>query len=154
GLWVTDAAPERIRVKARARPKDAGHGVALRGKRGRRELIDFSTLMTFQLRVGVPLVRALEVAMQDCKNPQFANVLHGLQSHIESGLQLHEAMVYYPKVFSEHIISVVKAGETSSKLPEIFNDLKDYLEWVEQIVNDVRQASLYPAIVMVVISGF
>jgi type IV pilus assembly protein PilC len=69
-------------------------------------------------------------------------------------MQLHEAMRRYPKVFSEHIISVVKAGETSSKLPEIFNDLKEYLEWVEQIVSDVRQASLYPSIVFVVIMGF
>jgi type II secretory pathway component PulF len=154
GLWLVESKLDRPGEAVRAAPRAAGQGVKLSGKRGRRELIDFCTLMTFQLRVGVPLVRALDVACQDCKDLQFQNVLRGLQSQIESGMQLHEAMERYPNVFSLHFISVVKAGETSSKLPEIFNDLKLYLEWVEQIVNDVRQASLYPSIVLVVIMGF
>src|SRR5262249_48538574 len=37
---------------------------------------------------------------------------------------------------------------------ETFEDLGAYLEWVEQIIADVRQASLYPAIVSVVIFAF
>src|SRR5205823_10673259 len=41
-----------------------------------------------------------------------------------------------------------------SKLPETFEDLKKYLEWVEQIVGEVRQATIYPAIVISVITVF
>ena len=47
----------------------------LHGKRRRRELIDFCTLMTFQVRAGIPLAKALEVACQDCKDPAFQKVL-------------------------------------------------------------------------------
>jgi type IV pilus assembly protein PilC len=60
----------------------------------------------------------------------------------------------FPRTFSLHFVSVIRAGELSSKLPEAFTDLKEYLEWVEQVIADVRQASLYPMITLVVVSGF
>jgi type IV pilus assembly protein PilC len=126
----------------------------LRGGRGRRELIEFCTLMTFQIRVGVPMMHSLEVARQDCTNGAFRAVLGGLRHHVESGLLFYEALEKYPKVFTPHFISVMRAGEMSSKLPEAFDDLRKYLEWVDRIIADVRQASLYPAIVLTVVSGF
>ena len=42
----------------------------------------------------------------------------------------------------------------TSNLPESFNDLKEYLDWVDKMLADVRQATLYPAIVTTVIAGF
>src|SRR5205085_3981825 len=66
----------------------------------------------------------------------------------------YEALAAYPSVFSRHFCSVIRAGELSSKLPETFDDLKKYLEWVEQLLADVRQATIYPAIVMTVIAVF
>ena len=68
----------------------------LSSKQRRRELIDFCTLMTFQVRVGIPLAKALEVACQDCTDPAFQKVLRGLQGHLESGLQFHEALAAIP----------------------------------------------------------
>jgi len=110
--------------------------------------------MTFQIRVGVTLVRALDVARQDCTDPRFKSVLSGLQSRLESGEHFYEALAHYPGAFGPHFINVIRAGEMSSKLPETFDDLRKHLEWSEQIIADVRQATIYPAIVMVVISAF
>src|SRR5438445_1105958 len=152
GLWLTEAVVDR--PTAKAAPKSGKSAVRLSGKQGRRELIDFCTLMTYQLRAGVPMIKALEVAGMDCKDRRFEKVLGGVRTLIESGLQRYEAMGRYPRVFSPHFVSVIKAGELSSKLPETFADLKDYLEWLEQLMADMRQASLYPSIVMVVIGGF
>jgi len=154
GLWLTDAVVHRPKASAVSAPNSAIRRFKLRGNRGRRELIDFCTLMTFQIRAGITLVRSLEVACQDCKNPGFRAVLLDMQRQIESGSQIHEAMSQYPGVFSIHFVSVIKAGESTSNLPEAFHDLKDYLEWVERMLADVRQASLYPAIVITVIMAF
>ena len=153
GLWLTEAAAEKPEG-ANAAPKSDVRWLRLNAKRRRRELIDFCTLMTFQVRVGVPLAKALEVACQDCSDPAFQQVLRGLQSNLESGLQFHESLARFPGIFSPHFISVVRAGEMSSKLPETFDDLRKYLEWVERVVADIRQATLYPAIVMSVVCGF
>jgi type IV pilus assembly protein PilC len=128
--------------------------IRLRGKRQRRELIDFCTVLTVQVREGVPLVQALEATGEDCKDPQFREVITGLQTQIESGMEFHDALQHFPGVFTTHFVSVVRAGVTTGKLPETLKDLREYLEWVEQVVGDVRQAALYPAIVMTVVAGF
>ena len=154
GLWLTQADLQRPRQAIPIVPTRDLTRFKLRGARGRRELIDFCTLMTFQLAAGVTLVRSLDVACQDCKNAGFKEVIFDLLRQIESGLQFHEAMAKYPGVFSTHFISVVKAGETTSNLPEGFKDLKEYLEWIERMMADVRQATLYPAIVLTVMGVF
>src|SRR5438093_324092 len=154
GLWLTEAALDKVSASTELVPRADLRWLKLRGKRRRRELIDFCTLMTFQVRVGIPLVKALEVAAQDCKDPRFQKVLGGLQAQLESGLQFHEALARYPAVFTPHFVSVVRAGELSSKMPETFEDLRKYLEWVEQLMSDVRQATLYPSIVVTVVSAF
>lgn len=154
GLWLIDANIQRPSLAVENHSDGKPSRLGLRGKRKRRTLIEFCTLMSFQIKVGVPLIQALDVAITDCEDLRFRQVLSGMQKHLEAGLLFHQALEKYPKVFSEQFISVIKAGETSSKLPETFEDLGSYLEWVEQIVADVRQASLYPAIVSVVIFAF
>ena len=153
GLWLTDANITWPKTAAN-NPNAPVRRFRLRGARGRRELIDFCTLMTFQIRAGITVVKALEVACNDCKNERFRDVLQDMQRQIEGGMRFHEAMAYYPGVFSSHFLTVIKAGETTSNLPESFNDLKDYLDWVDKMLADVKQATMYPAIVVTVITGF
>src|SRR5262249_33820609 len=140
GLWITEAALDRPR-SVLERPEKRRRIVRV-GRASRRDLIDFCTLMTFQIRVGVTLVRALEVARQDCVDPKFKSVLTSLQGRLESGERFYEALSHYPGVFGSHFINVIRAGEMSSKLPETFDDLRKHLEWTEQIIADVRQATI------------
>lgn len=151
GIWLIDARMQASKVEEQAKGSKRGwfdKGVT------RRQIIDFCTLMTFQCKVGVPLLQALDVARQDCENPYFAKILGGMQKNIEAGMLSYEAMERYPQVFTPHFISVIRAGETSGKLPEAFHDLREYLEWVDRVLAEVRQASLYPAITATVVSGF
>ena len=156
GLWLTEAAQERPGSIADPLPhtQPASLRPRLRGKKLRRELIDFCTLIGFLIRSGMPLVKALEVAGEDCDDPRFSEVIDGVQAHIEAGLEFHEALLRYPTVFTPHFVSVTRAGVISSKLPDTLNNLKEYLEWVDQVIADVRQATLYPAIVLTVVVGF
>lgn len=152
GAWLLDAqlqkAPSATDDAARSRSGWVSRHVK------RRDLIEFCTLMCFQAKVGVPLVQALDVASQDCENPVFGKILGSLKAYIESGMLFYEALERYPRVFTPHFISVIRAGETSSKLPEAFDDLRAYLEWVDRVIAEVRQASLYPAVVSVVVFAF
>ncbi len=152
GVWLLDA---------KALPTSAAIDEAANSNRdwfersvSRRDLIEFCTLMTFQSRVGIPLVQSLAIASQDCENLNFRRVLVAVQREVEAGALFYEALEKHPRVFKHQFTSVIRAGETSSKLPEAFDDLRKYLEWVDTVMAEVRQASLYPAIVSVVVVAF
>jgi type IV pilus assembly protein PilC len=151
GVWLLAAKP-RFPVKE----VKAGASGAAWGESGikRRDLIEFFTLMSFQTRVGLPLVQSLAVAAHDCENPRFRKILLGMQAHLEAGLLFHEALEKYPLVFTPHYTCVIRAAETSSLLPEAFDDLRKHLEWTEHVLAEVRQASLYPGLVITVVIGF
>lgn len=150
GLWLVEAKREKEERKKR---NALGNFLSWGGSR-RRELINFCTLMAFQLRVGIPMVTALQVAAEDCENAQFKMVIEELKRLVESGQQLCEAMERFPRVFAPQFTSLVRAGEESSTLPETFMEQKRFLEWQEQIIADIRQATIYPTIVLIVVVVF
>ena len=155
GLWLSDSEMTAVGQSVDESAKSRRSGFRLfTKKQSRRELVDFCTLMTFQVKAGVPLVQALQATAEDCTDLQFREVITKLQAHIESGMEFHEALALFPESFDAHFVSVIHAGVISDKLPEILENLKNYLEWVDQMVADVRQAALYPAIVLLVVTGF
>ncbi len=148
GLWLVSAEIEQADAKPKARRQ------SLFGRITRRELINFCTLMSFQLKVGIPMVTALQVAAEDCENVRFREIVFDIKQNVEAGTMLNEALEKHPAHFSPQFISLVKAGEQSSALPETFMELKRYMEWQEQILADVRQATIYPVVVLLVVVVF
>src|SRR6266542_4827622 len=63
-------------------------------------------------------------------------------------------MAQYPKVFPRQMTSVLRAGELGADMPGAFSSVRNYLEWLEEMMRDVRQASIYPMVVLTVVSGF
>jgi len=120
----------------------------------RRSLIDFFTQMNVQLKAGVPLIQSLEVAVEECENHRFKLILDSIHRNVLAGSLFYEALEKYPEAFPAHVVSLVRAGEMSGRLPETFKDLRDYYEWLDKVINDVRQASIYPAIVLGIVSTF
>jgi type IV pilus assembly protein PilC len=114
----------------------------------RRDLIDFVTLMGFLAEVGIPLVQALEIAANDCENPPFKVTLTDLRRLLEGGLTFSEGLERFPRFFSFQFIGIIRAGESSGSLVESFRELKRYMEWQERTSSDVKQATIYPAMVL------
>jgi type IV pilus assembly protein PilC len=146
GYWLAEVREERENLSM---AKAARRVV----RPSRRELINFCVLMSFQLKVGIPMVTALKVAAEDCENKAFRGLLETMRKDVEAGQQLHEAMAQHG-AFSHQFVSLVEAGEESGSLPDSFMELRRYLEWQEQIIADVRQATIYPAIVLLVVIAF
>lgn len=146
GLWLVEARSEKA-MGGRGK----GRRMAVGGVR--RELINYCILMSFQLKVGIPMMTALQVASEDCVNPGFRTILEEVRAQVEAGAALHEALARHT-VFTRQFTSLVQAGERSGTLPESFMELRRYLEWQEQVMSDVRQATIYPAIVLFVVCAF
>lgn len=149
GIWLLKAEQDKAAPidKLRSSTKLSGGG-------RRRQLINFCTMMSFLSKVGVPMVQALEITAQDCENEAFRGLVFGIKRDVEAGAKLHETLENHPGVFPAQFTSLIKAGEESGSLPEAFIELKRYLEWQEQIISDVRQATIYPAIVLIMVILF
>ena len=67
---------------------------------------------------------------------------------IQGGLSLSGAMAKHPEAFSKFYVAMVKSGEESGKLEEIFIFLADYLERNFELARKARNALIYPAFVL------
>jgi type II secretory pathway component PulF len=136
---------------------DAREGAALLEETGERtrsarikrsELIAFFLQMALLLKAGVTLPAALQRLAEDNEGTRLGAMLQGLREQVAIGEPLNEAMDRYPRVFSRQITAMIKAGETSGRVPEVFDSLCGYYEWLDQITGEIRQALIYPLMVL------
>lgn len=120
----------------------------------RRELISFTTHLSTLLGAGVPINQGLQDIAALSEREWFQALVLELQRSIEmDGLSLSEAMARHPNIFSELYVNIVKAGETTGNVDQCLNDLVDFLEWQEKLAKDIRQATMYPAVILSAVLG-
>jgi type II secretory pathway component PulF len=105
------------------------------------------------LDAGIPLSQAVKNLSEESPNLQLRSTLHTVFQQVEAGSPLHAAMNQHPNVFPPQVTNLVQAGEESDTLADTFKELERYLDWAEQIRGDVRQATIYPSIVIVAVTG-
>ncbi len=150
GLWLLEA---RVAQEVARKGSKPSFFTSI-GAPTRRDLIDFCTLMNFQLRSGVPMIQSLDVAAADCPNPRFGEAIINLRREVEAGESLADAMGHNQRMFPTHVMSLIRSAENSGRVPDAFLEISKYLEWQEQIMADIRQATVYPAVVLAVVAAF
>ncbi len=111
-------------------------------------ILEFVTHMSSLSQAGVPTLSSLITLAQESSNPAFGMVLNKVWRTVETGVPLHTAMSQFPRVFPQLVINLVQAGEESGTLPETFVELQRYLEWMERMKGEVRQAMIYPTTIL------
>ena len=144
GLWLVRA--------LETKPKTST-STGKRGKVKPRDLLEFSTHMFTLLDAGIPLSQAVKNLSEESPNLQLRATLHTIFQQVEAGSPLHAAMSQYPTIFPPQVTNLVQAGEESDTLPETFQELERYLDWSDQIRGDIRQATIYPSIVIIAVTG-
>lgn len=141
GVWLVEA-------REGAALKESSQDVSASIKVPRRELISFFVQISLLLNAGVTLAGALERMAEDCAGTRLGTVLAGLHDQIAIGTPLNQAMAKYPHVFSRQVTAMIEAGEATGKMPEVFESLSGYYEWLDQLTGDIRQALIYPVMVI------
>ena len=119
----------------------------------RRELITFFFNMEQLTHAGVPLLESLADLRDTLSNPLLREVVASLIENIEGGMSLSQAMSEHPRVFEKVYVSLIRAGEKSGKLQEVFLHLTDTLKWEDEMASQTKQVLIYPAIVLLVVTG-
>jgi len=85
------------------------------------------------------------------ENPRFREVLTSVIEDIEGGKTMSQALGAFPHVFNSVFISLVRAGEISGTLTEVFENLGGTLKWQDELISQTRRLLVYPALVFVVV---
>lgn len=157
--WIT--APDEIEVEERirasgsflmeARRKDKPKVIARRtdGAVPRRQLLAFMEYLASSVQVGMPLLTTLSDVESRLESRRLRKIIGEVRHSIsEEGRSLSEALAQHPKAFPEMYITTIQAGEASGRLDFVLTQLVQYLDWQETISGQIRQATMYPMIVL------
>ena len=112
------------------------------------ELILFSRQMATFIRAGIPILDGIRVVREQAVSKLFRRTLEDLAARLQSGEPLSSAMGQHPRVFSPLYVDMILAAEATGDLDIILEQLARYLERAEQTSRRIRQAMLYPVIVL------
>lgn len=133
-------------VKAQAQ-RVSGSGVK------RRDLITFCFHLEQTARAGVPILDSLVDLRDSTDNPRLAEVVNAMIEGIEGGKTLSEAMATFEVVFGNIFISLVKAGEQSGELNQVFEKLGENLKYQDEQAAQTKKLLMYPLFVGSVVCG-
>ncbi|HQR60051.1 MAG TPA: type II secretion system F family protein [Methylophilaceae bacterium] len=117
------------------------------------DLVMFCFQMEQLARAGVPLMEGLTDLHDGTESPGFREVIGALISEVEGGKQFSQALASHPNVFSNVFVSLVRAGEQSGRLPEVFENLASTLKWQDELISQTKRLLAYPVFLLLVVVG-
>ena len=118
------------------------------GRVRQKDLVIFSRQISTLFEAQIPVVQALKTLVAETRKKNLQKVLSQVLDDITGGLSLSQSMGKYPLVFSSFYVNLVHSGEESGKLQDVFTYLADYTERAYYITTKVRNALIYPAVVL------
>ncbi|WP_273023385.1 type II secretion system F family protein [Rheinheimera sp.] len=102
------------------------------------------------LGAGVPLVQSIDLIANGADNKSLRTLMQKISVKVQAGLPLSETLREHPKYFDELYCDLVKSGEASGSLDQIFDRLAIYKEKAEALKSKIKKAMFYPVAVLVV----
>ena len=97
----------------------------------------------------VPVVHTLQTLIGESEGTQMKQHLTEMLDDIQGGMSMSQAMARHLQVFNPFFVNMVKAGEESGKLDEVFIYLADYLERNYALTSKARNSLIYPGFILV-----
>lgn len=113
------------------------------------DLLLFSRQMHTLLKSGVPIMRALSSLQDAAINPEMKHVIGEVRESLEGGRELSQALARHPRVFTPFYLSMVRVGEATGMLEDIFFRLFEHLEFERYMREQVKTALRYPGFVVI-----
>ena len=119
-----------------------------------REVADFFFQMGTLLKAGVPILQCLELVADGLGRGNLQTVVRNIAVQIQGGTNLHEAMAQFPGIFPEVALCLIRVADKTGTLPQVCEELRAYLNWLEKMRGEIKQAMLYPLVLLIVVCIF
>lgn len=117
------------------------------------DIMTFSRQMYTLTKAGVPILRAFAGLESTATKPEMTALIGDIRSSLDQGRELSVALARHEKIFGAFYISMIRVGEMTGRLTEVFLRLNEHLEFERDVRERVKQAMRYPAFVLIAIFG-
>jgi len=114
-----------------------------------KDLAVFLRQLSTMLSAKIPLIESLKTLLNQTTVPVVRDMIFALVSSLDSGLTLSQAMAE-TNVFSKFYVEMVRSGEVSGRLEQVFSYLADYAENEAELDSKARSAAIYPLFILLV----
>ncbi len=118
-----------------------------------RDIVILSRQLSTLFEAKVPAITSFRLLSAETDNPALREKLTELLDDIQGGASISDAMARQSAVFSKFFVSMVRSGEESGKLDEVFSYLAAYLERNYELTSKAKSALIYPAFVVTAFIG-
>ncbi|RDZ27081.1 type II secretion system protein XpsF [Lysobacter silvisoli] len=116
-------------------------------------LVQFTQQLATLLGAGQPLDRALTILLELPEDEAAKRTVTDVRDAVRGGASLSASLERQHGTFSRLYINMVRAGEAGGSLHETLSRLADYLERSRALQGRVINALIYPAILLLMVSG-
>jgi len=113
------------------------------------DVLLFSRQMYSLTKAGVPILRALAGLQASSTKPALVELLQDIRSSLDQGRELSMALARHQDVFGAFYISMIRVGEMTGKLTEVFLRLNEHMEFERDVRERIKQALRYPVFVLI-----
>ncbi len=113
-----------------------------------RDIVILSRQMATLFDAQVSALKAFTMLAANAENKLLRRKLAVVVEDIQSGNQISAALGKHKEIFSDFYVNMVKSGEESGKLNQVFSYLADYLDRQYALTSKTKNALIYPAFVI------
>jgi len=113
------------------------------------EMVTFCRQLALLLESGVGIIQALELLEAQTPDRSLKEVLISVIKDLRGGKSLSLALAQHRNVFSDLYCKLINVGEQTGSLETVLRSLADYAERQATSLAKIRQALMYPTIVLV-----
>lgn len=112
------------------------------------DLVVFSWQFAAMMGAGIPLIPCLSALRDQTDSPELSRALGDIRQRVQDGQSLSSALGQYPHIFSNIMISMVKAGESGGFLELSLERIAVQMDKDADLRQKVRSAFVYPVLVL------
>lgn len=113
-----------------------------------KDVVVLSRQLATLFEAQVSALRVFRLLAAESENKLLARSLTEIADDLQAGSAISKALSKHPKVFDDFYVNMVRSGEESGKLDEVFVFLAEHLDRSYEVNAKARNALIYPAFVV------
>ncbi|OHA89745.1 MAG: hypothetical protein A2832_00490 [Candidatus Zambryskibacteria bacterium RIFCSPHIGHO2_01_FULL_44_22b] len=115
-----------------------------------KDIVVLSRQISALFEAQISPLKVFSLLSEEMENETLRKSLIQVTVDLQAGSTISKALEKHPAIFSNFYVNMVRSGEETGKLNEIFKYLADYINRSYEVMSKARNALIYPAFVITV----